>query len=96
MSTPHDRAMDRCEAARANLKATREMTESLVAWAQAEVDAAEAELVAYEKQAGIPLPLVEQRRVEDRRWNEARAAELEEARSHALRNPPRWIREQQP
>ena len=70
VSTPHDRAMDRCESARGVLKRTRELAERVVARAQAEVDAAEEELHAYEKKPGIPLPLVEQRRVEDKRWLE--------------------------
>ena len=68
VSTPHDRAMDRCEAARAVLKRTRELAERVIARAEAELDAAERELVRYEKKPGIPLPLVEQRRVEDKMW----------------------------
>lgn len=65
-NTPHDRAMDRCEAARAALKLAKAEADRLVKAAEREVGEAMAELMRYEKQPGIPLAVDKQFQVEKR------------------------------
>jgi len=62
--SPHERAMDRHEAARAALEVTTRQAQDMVRAAEREAAEAYAELVRYEKQPGVPLPVEEQLRVQ--------------------------------
>ena len=65
--SPHERAMDRHEAAVAALHEAELRAANIVAHAEREAGEALAEVMRYEKQPGVPLPVDEQRRIEDSR-----------------------------
>jgi hypothetical protein len=62
--SPHERAMDRCEASREALAAAQRQAEEMVRAAEREAAEAYGELVRYEKQPGVPLPVEEQLHVQ--------------------------------
>jgi len=62
--SPHERAMDRREAARAALAETVRQAEEMVRAAEREAAEAYADLVRYEKSPGVPLPVEDQLRVQ--------------------------------
>jgi hypothetical protein len=64
--TPHERAMDRHEAAVEAWQATAARAAEMVLAAEREVGESLTELARYEKQPGIALPVADQRRIEDR------------------------------
>lgn len=65
--SPHERAMDRHEAAVVALGEAQRRAARIVADAEREAAEALAEVMRYEKQPGVPLPVEEQRRIEDSR-----------------------------
>lgn len=62
--SPHDRAMDRHEAALKTLADVERRAADAIQAASREAGEALAELVRYERKPGIPLPVAEQERVE--------------------------------
>lgn len=62
--TPHERAMDRHEAAVAALADAEQRAAEMIRTAEREAGDALAEVMRYEKQPGVPLPLEDQLRVE--------------------------------
>lgn len=61
--SPHEQAMDRHEAAVEALAQVQKRAAEMISAAEREAGEALTELIRYEKQPGVPLPVEDQRRI---------------------------------